>query len=274
MLTTLIIALREGLEAALIVGIVAAFLTRNGDRESMRAMWVGVTAAIVACFGVATGLYAAGQRLPFRGREIMEGTLALVAVAGVTYMIVWMKRNARGLRPELEQRAGAALAQRSSLALVAMAFLAVIREGLETAVFLLATLAQATSAASGAAGAVIGLAVAIGIGYGIYRGGVEIDLARFFKVTSALLVLVAAGLVSAAFHAFTEAGLIGFGTRPALDLSWLIAPGTVRAGLVTGVLGIEPVPTYVEIGAWLAFFAPMLWFVLHRSRGRSHMTAA
>ncbi len=267
MLTTFVIGLREGLEASLIVGIVAAFLTRNADRRALRWMWVGVASAVAVCVGAAVTLNLAGRSMSLRGRETLEGALSLVAVAGVSYMVVWMTRHAATLRFDLEGRAQAAVAERSALALVAMAFLAVIREGLETAIFLLATLGRTGSMVGGAVGAVGGVVVAVSIGYGIYRGGVRIDLGRFLRVTGVLLVLVAAGLVLSAVHEFSEAGLVRVGTRPAVDLSWLVAPGTIRAGLISGFLGLQPVPTYVEIIAWLAFLIPMIWFVT-RPAGR------
>ncbi len=267
MLTTFVIGLREGLEASLIVGIVAAFLTRNADRRALRWMWVGVASAVTVCVGAAAALNLAGRSMSLRGRETLEGALSLVAVAGVSYMVVWMTRHAATLRFDLEGRAQAAVAERSAVALVAMAFLAVIREGLETAIFLLATLGRTGSMVGGAVGAVGGLVVAVSIGYGIYRGGVRIDLGRFLRVTGVLLVLVAAGLVLSAVHEFSEAGLVRVGTRPAVDLSWLVAPGTVRAGLISGFLGLQPVPTYVEITAWLVFLIPMIWFVT-RPAGR------
>jgi high-affinity iron transporter len=266
MIATFVIGLREGLEAALIVGIIAAFLVRNGDRRSVRAMWVGVGIAVAVCVVFAVGLTAAGRRMPLRARESMEGVLTLVAVGAVTYMIVWMKRNGRGLRSELESRAGVALAEKSAFAMAGMAFLAVIREGFETAIFLTATFGQIRSATAGALGAFLGVGVAIVLGYLIYRGGVRIDLARFFTITGALLVVVAAGLVATSLHEFTEAGFIGIGTAPALDLSWLVEPGTIRGSLITGFFGVQPVPSVIEVAAWIAFLAPMIWFVTRRSR--------
>lgn len=273
MLTTFVIGLREGLEASLIVGIVAAFLNRHSDRRALRWMWVGVASAVAVCAGAAMALNLAGRSMSLRGRETMEGALSLVAVAGVSYMVVWMTRHAATLRVDLEGRAREAVAERSAMALVAMAFLAVIREGLETAIFLLATLGRTGSLVGGAVGALAGVVVAVSIGYGIYRGGVRIDLGRFLRVTGVLLVLVAAGLVLSAVHEFSEAGLVRVGTRPAIDLSWLVAPGTVRGGLIAGFLGLQPVPTYVEIVAWLAFLVPMVWFVTRPARNRRILPA-
>jgi high-affinity iron transporter len=154
-----------------------------------------------------------------------------------------------------------------------MAFVAVLREGLETAVFLLAFLGNdATSPALGALGAAIGILVSVAIGYGIYQGGVRINLQRFFRITGLVLVIVAAGLLASAVHELSEAGVITFLQDSAVDLSWLIAPGTVRSSLLTAFLGFQPVPTVAEVAAWALFLIPMLVYVsgvsLPRSRSR------
>ena len=157
MLPTFVIALREGIEASLIVGIVAAFLASNGDRRAVRWMWVGVGAGVTICLGVGIGLDALDRSLPQAGQERLESVIALTAVAMVTWMIVWMKRNARGLRASLEHSAAAALAAGTVLALVAMAFLAVLREGFETAVFLLAAFDSSTDPTAAGMGVILGL---------------------------------------------------------------------------------------------------------------------
>jgi high-affinity iron transporter len=159
-------------------------------------------------------------------------------------------------------RAGAAVAQGSVLALVVMAFLAVLREGLETAVFLLSAFQASTNPTAASAGAILGIVIAIVIGYAIYKGGVKINLAKFFTATGLVLVLVAAGLVSFAMHTGHEAGWINFGQAQLLDLSWLIKPGSVQSALFTGVLGIQPKPTVIEGLAWLVYFVPVTLFVL------------
>jgi high-affinity iron transporter len=261
MLTTFVIGLREGLEAALVVGIIAAFIIRRGDRSALRPMWWGVAAAVALSAASAIALHAANRSLTLQARETMEGILTLAAVVGITAMIVWMRRNSATLRTDLESRAGNALAVGSTTAIVGMAFVAVIREGLETAVFLLAILRNSTSPAAGALGATAGILVAIGIGYGIYRGGVRIDLRRFFRVTGVVLVIVAAGLVAGAIHSLAEAGIVTVGQASALDLSWLIEPGSVRSSLITAFLGFQPVPTFAEIIAWAAFLIPMALYV-------------
>lgn len=266
MFTTFIIGLREGLEAALIVGIVGAFLIQNGDRKSLRAMWTGVGLAVAACVGVAFAMNLADQRLPLKAREAMEGILTLLAVAGVTYMLVWMKRHSRELKSDLEAKTAAALDQNSVKALIVVAFVAVIREGLETAVFLFAILDGSSNVALGLAGAVLGIIVASAFGFAIYKGGARINLSRFFTVTGVILVLVAAGLVASSIHEFAEAGLIPWWQGPAIDLTAFVAPGSIQAGLVTAFLGFQAVPTHAEVAGWLLFLVPAAWYVLHRPR--------
>lgn len=269
MLPTFIIGLREGLEASLIVGIIAAFLIQRDQREALRPMWIGVGLALGLCAGAALILEAAGSSLPFRQREAMEGILALVAVAGVTYMVVWMRRHSRELKRSLEDHAAHALVVGSSLALVGMAFFAVLREGLETAIFMLAAFQSSRNPAVTGTGAILGVLVAVVLGYALYRGGVRIDLSRFFRITGFVLVLVAAGLLAIAVHSFAEAGIVTALQRSAFDLSWLVAPGTVRASLLTGMLGLQAVPTLAEVAVWLVYAVPMSLYVLWPQRGRT-----
>jgi high-affinity iron transporter len=264
LLVTFVIGLREGLEAALIVAIVAAFLIKNSDRRNLRPMWAGVTGAVALCVIAALTMHMIGQRLPLTAREAMEGSFTVLAVVGVTYMLVWMRRHSHQLKDDLQSKAAQALDSNSTWALVVLAFVAVLREGLETAVFLLGILTGSTSPSLGLVGAVAGIAVASLIGYGIYRGGVRINLSRFFRFTGVLLVIVAAGLLSSAIHSFAEAGLVTVGQSPAIDLSRLIVPGSVQAGLATAFLGFQPVPTYSELLAWALFLVPAGWYVLKR----------
>jgi len=265
-LPTFVIALREGVEASLIVGIVAAFLGRQGRRDALRWMWSGVALAAVLCLAVGIGLRVLGQELPERQQEGLETVVALVAVAAVSYMIVWMRNHARGIKRMLEGEVASALAQGSILALVGMAFFAVIREGLETAVFLLAVFQSSSNAGAAGAGAVLGLAVAIILGWLFYKGGVRINLARFFRATGLILVLVAAGLVAAAVHTAHEAGWLNGLQGQALDLRWLVAPGTVRAALLTSMLGLQPQPTVGEALGWLLYAVPVSLYVLWPQR--------
>jgi high-affinity iron transporter len=274
MFPTFVIGLREGLEASLIVGIIAAFLIQRDQRDALKPMWIGVVIAVGLCTAVAVVLRLVGESLPFRQRELMEGILALIAVAGVTYMVVWMRRHSRELKRHLEDHAERALLTGSVLALVAMAFFAVLREGLETAIFLLAAFQSSSDPAATGIGAALGVAVAIALGYGLYRGGVRLNLSRFFRVTGFILVLVAAGLLSSAMHEFAEAGVVSFGQATALDLSWLVKPGSVRASLLTGMLGLQPTPTMAEVAVWLLYAVPMSLYVLWPQRPRRVQPAA
>src|SRR4051812_46044122 len=273
MLPTFVIALREGLEAALIIGIIAAFLRSSDRLDALRPMWGGVGLAVALCAAVGVALRLVDEQLPHRGQEGLETVVGLVAVAMVTWMIVWMRSHAHELKGRLQDEAAGALGRGSAWALVAMAFIAVLREGFETAVFLLAAFQDSSEPLAAGVGAVLGLVVAVALGWGIYRGGIRIDVARFFRVTGAVLVLVAAGLVAAALHTGAEAGWITAGQERLLDLDWLVAPGSLRASLLTGMLGLQPEPTRIEVAGWLLYALPMLAFVLAPGRIRAPVRA-
>jgi high-affinity iron transporter len=266
-----VIGLREGVEAALIVGIIGSFLAQQGRRDALRWVWAGVALAVVLCAGVAALLNLIDENLPQRQQEAFEAIVGIVAVAFVTFMVVYMRRNARKLSGELRENAAAALATGSAWGLIAMAFLAVMREGLETAMFLLAAF-QATSGVvsplAAGLGALAGLLVATGIGLAVYRGGMRLNLQRFFKFTAALLVLIAAGLISSAIHHANEAALLTAGHAQALDLSVVVAPSSdsVVSGLITGLFGVYPFPSVAEVIGWLVYAVPMLAFVLWPQR--------
>ena len=269
MLPTLVIGLREGLEASLIVGIVAAFLRQQDRKDALRWVWLGVGVALLLVSAVAVALRIAEENLPQKEQEQLETVIGLIAVGFITWMIVWMRRNAAGLKGELESRAEKALAERSAVALVVMAFLAVLREGLETAVFLLAAFQQSTRPGLTGTGAVLGVATAVVLGYLIYRGGLHINLQKFFKITAVVLVLVAAGLLAGAAHTAHEAGWLNILQTRALDLTWAVEPGSVQSALITGMFGIQPEPTVVEVFVWLAYAIPMTIYVLMPGRRRS-----
>ena len=268
MLPTFVIGLREGAEAALIVGIIAAFLRQQGHRGALRAMWAGVILATVLCTAIAVALQLVDRALPQQQQEALETVVAAAAVAMVTFMIVWMRRHAADLAADLRAGAAGALARGSALALVGMAFVAVVREGIETAVFLLAAFQASGDATSAGAGALAGILVAVAIGAVIYRGGVRLNLGRFFRVTAAVLVVVAAGLVASAIHTAHEATWLNGLQGRAVDLSWLIQPGSVTSSLLTGVLGVQPQPTVGEAIGWLIYLVPMMVYVLWPGRPR------
>jgi high-affinity iron transporter len=272
-LPTFVVMLREGVESALIVGIVAAFLAKQGSRRALRNMWIGVLAAALVCLGGGIGLHVLSQDLPQRQQEMLETVIGAIAVGMVTYMVIWMKRHARDLSGSLRASAGTALASGSQWALVAMGFLAVLREGFESAVFLTALLNNGSDQAAGVTGAVLGLIVALGIGYGIYRGGLRLNLTKFFKFTGAILIVVAAGLVMTTFHTAHEAGWINVAQAQALDLSAVIKPGSVQASLFTGVLGIQPKPVVIELIGYLGYLIPMARYLFAPARKRPVATS-
>jgi high-affinity iron transporter len=270
MLPTFVIGLREGLEAALIVGIIAAFLGQNGRRDALPKVWLGVGIAVLICLGFGIGLHILSDSLDFTQQERLETVVGAFAVVMVTYMVLWMSKHAKGMKGELEGAASAALARGSTRALVMMAFLAVLREGFETVVFLLAVAQSTQSSGLALTGALLGIVIAAGIGYGIYRGGVRLNMGKFFRITGAVLVVVAAGLVMSTLHTAWEGQWINFGQQPALDLTWLVRNGTPLESLFTGVLGIQPRPTVLEVIGWLVYAVPMLLVVLWPRKRRAN----
>jgi len=263
-LPTFVIGLREGLEAALIVGIIAAFLGNQGRRDLLRWVLGGVVIAVLICFAAGEALHYASKELPQKQQEGLETVIGAVAVGMVTYMVVWMKRHSRDLKGQLEGLAAEAMAGRGNAgrAMVLMAFLAVFREGLETVVFAIAIFDQKTVDTSSAAwGLFLGLACATVLGYAIYRGGVRINLSKFFRVTGLVLVLVAAGLVVNALHTAHEAGWLNAGQGRTVDLSWLVSPGSVRESLLTGMLGLQAHPVTIEVVGWLVYLIPVALYV-------------
>jgi high-affinity iron transporter len=267
-LPTFVIGLREGMEAALIVGIVAAFLGQQGRRDALRQVWIGVSIAVAICIAIGIALQVISSDLPQRQQEGLEAVVGTIAVVMVTYMVLWMRRHSRHLKGDLESAAGSALASGSSKALVVMAFLAVLREGFETVVFLLATFHASGNATLSWLGAVSGILLAVILGWAIYKGGVHINLGRFFRITGIVLVVIAAGLVMMAVHTANEAGWLTVGQTQALDLSWLVRPGTPLSSFVTGVLGIQPYPVWIEVIAYLAYLVPMLILMSWPPRSR------
>ena len=266
MLPTFVIGLREGVEAALIVSIIATFLRQEGRTDALRWVWVGVISAAAICLAVGVALQIVDQELPQKEQEGLETIVGAVAVGIVTFMLVWMRRHAAGLSGHLRESTASALRDGSVKALVGMAFFAVFREGLETAVFLLAVFQNSEDPGTAGIGAILGIVCAIGIGFAIYRGGIRLNLQRFFRFTGVVLALVAAGLVASTLHTAHEAGWINFGQGQALDLTWLVVPGTWTAALLTGMLGLQPTPTNIEVIGYLVYAIPAVIYVLMPAR--------
>lgn len=211
MFVPFLIMLREGVEAALIVGIVASFLKQSGYSHMMIKVWIGVIAAALMCLGIGWLVFHQTGEMPQKEQELAESIIGFVAVGILTYMILWMQKASKSITTELHDSITAALnrGNGSGWALVFMAFLAVAREGLESIFFLLAVFHQSRSY-EGPMGATLGLLAAVVIGWLIYQGGVRINLAKFFRWTGVFLIFVAAGLVSGAFRSLHEAGILNF----------------------------------------------------------------
>lgn len=260
MLATLVIGLREGLEAALIVGMIAAFLRRNS--VSLRPMWLGVGAAVVLSALVGIILEIVSAALPQQQQEAMETIIGAVAVVIVTFMILWMSKNSRSMKSTLEAHAGSAIKGGSVFAMAGMAFLAVLREGVETAVFMVAAFQSSLSPLAAGTGAVLGLTLATAVGFLLFRGAIKLNLAKFFKATGVFLVFVAAGLVMKSLRTAHEAGWINIGQDTTVSLAWLAPNGSARSAILTGVLGIPSDPRLVEVLGWSLYLIPMLAFIL------------
>ena len=269
MFANYLIGLREGLEASLVVVILVAYLVKSGRAHLLPSIWAGVAAAVAIAMGFGALLTFGPRGLTFEAQEAIGGTLSIVAVGFVTWMIFWMARSARTLSGELRGRVDAAVqAGRASLVVVAM--LAVGREGLETALFLwAATQAAARENASTTApliGAALGLATAVLLGVLVYRGALKLDLGKFFAWTGGLLVLVAAGVLAYGVHDLQEAGILPGLYDLAFDVSHIIEPSSLSAALIKGTLNLSPAMTKLEVGAWLLYVIPVLTLFIRQVR--------
>lgn len=259
MFGTFLIGLREGLEAALVVGILIAYVRKIGRDDVVPRIWTGVGSAVVLSLGLGALLTFGTYGLTFKAQEIIGGTLSILAVGLVTWMIFWMARTARGLKRELEHQIDARL-DGPGWGLVAIGFVAVAREGLETALFLWSAVRSSGDAPLAWVGAVLGLFTAVAIGWLIYRGIVRINLGTFFTWTGALLIVVAAGILAYGIHDLQEAGVLpGPWTQGAsawaFQLSDTIDPSGLPAALLKGTIGFSPDMTKLELAVWATYLA-------------------
>jgi high-affinity iron transporter len=264
--TGLLTGLREGVEAALIVSIILAYLARTGNQRRFGRIWLGTAAAIALSAAVGALLWVSIGGLSSPAEEYFEGSAMLLAAAVVTWMLFWMRRTAANIKGELQAGVDRALTDGGVWALAILAFTAVIREGIETALFLLGQAAAATTehagAASTLAGALIGMLIAVLLGYGFYRGARVINLARFFRWTGVALIFIAGGLVSRAAHEFIGAGLIGFGTSAAFDISAVLPHepegGNLLGQVLRAVFGYSSTPEWTTLVTWLVYVIGVL----------------
>ncbi len=253
-----LIGLREGLEASLVVCILIAYVVKTGRRDALKPIWTGVGVAVGVSLAFGAGLEFGSQELTFEAQELLGGTLSIVAVVLVTWMVFWMRRTARHLRDELHGKLDAALRMGTG-ALVATAFLAVGREGLETALFVWASV-RASSDGSYAplTGVLLGLLTAVLLGWLFYRGALRIDLAKFFTWTGGMLVVVAAGVLAYGVHDLQEARFLDGLANKAFDVSATIPPDSWYGTLLKGVFNFQPNPTVLQVTVWALYLVPTL----------------
>ncbi|MEU9157729.1 iron uptake transporter permease EfeU [Streptomyces sp. NPDC048417] len=258
MFSNYLIGLREGLEASLVVCILIAYLVKTERRDALRPIWIGIAVAVLIAMGFGCALEFGSQELTFEAQEALGGSLSVVAVGLVTWMVFWMRRTARHLKTELHGRLDAALAMGTG-ALVATAFLAVGREGLETALFVWASVHAASDGTPRPLiGVALGLATAVLLGWLFYRGALRINLAKFFTWTGGMLVVVAAGVLAYGFHDLQEADWIPGLTNQAFDISGTIPPDSWYGTLLKGVFNFQPDPTVLQVTVWLLYLVPTL----------------
>ncbi len=261
----LLTGLREGVEAALIVAIVCAYLARTGNARHFGKIWAGVGVAVATSLVLGAGIFVTLGGLVEPYEQIFEGAAMLLATSVVTWMLFWMRRQAASVAGDLQRAVDRVLTEGTAWGLAVLAFTVVIREGLETALFLVG---QATAAAGGAAGAdgavavlvgaLAGLVVAAGLGYGFYRGTRVLDLRLFFRWTGVLLVFVAAGLLSNAVHEFVEIGWVTVGAGTAFDASGIL-PHEAGIGLfLRALFGYSAMPEWATLVTWASYTVVVL----------------
>jgi len=265
--TGLLTGLREGVEAALIVSIILAYLARTGNARRFGRIWLGTVAALAISAGVGAILWVSIGSLTSPAEQYFEGSAMVLAAGVVTWMLFWMRRTAANIKGELHAGVDRALTEGSLWGLSILAFTAVIREGIETALFLLGQATAAAQEDAGAAstlvGALIGILIAVLLGYGFYRGARVINLAAFFRWTGVALVFIAGGLLSHAAHEFIDAGLVGIGTATAYDISGFLPHDTNLLGqMLRAIFGYTSTPEWATLLTWLVYVVGVLTLYL------------
>ena len=268
-----LITLREGLEIALVLAILTAYLVKSHRGAELRSVFVGSLLAAAACIIAGVAVQTLTDGLEGKAEQATEGGLALASCAVLTWMIFWMRRNSRSLGGELRAKVDAAT---TTQALTLIAFIAVAREGFETVLFLLGAETQSASGGEVVIGGLIGLSVAAVLGWLIYVGGRHINLGTFFKITGALMILFAAGLAGKAAHEFRE--LAGFESGWLINSMWTLTSGPAATGasrdFIEGLFGWSPDPERIRVFAYVAYAVPVLWLYLKTTRPSAPVVAA
>lgn len=267
MFANFLIGLREGIEAGLVVGILVAYLRKIGRADVLPRLWLGIGAAIALSLATGAILTWGPYGLSFQAQEILGGSLSILAVGLVTWMILWMARNARALRGELHNKLDAAVAG-AGMGIVLLGFVAVGREGVETALFVWASANSSGSEPLGLAGALLGILAAVVVSYLIFRGFVRINLAKFFTWTGLFLVLVAAGVLAYGIGDLQEAGVLPGADAYAFSIAAAVPPTSWYGALLGGIFNFTPEPTWLQFGAWLTYLVVVATAFVLRSRTR------
>ena len=266
MLSTFIIALREGLEAALIVGILVAYVVRTERRHLLKPLWTGVGVAIAASLALGAILSFTSAELTDRGEELFAGLTSFIAVGLVTWMVFWMKRTARYLRDELHGKVDSAIST-GPISLAIVAFFAVAREGLETALFIYTNFKTVGAASTATVGLILGLGLSVVLGYAIYNRSVKLNLSKFFTITGVALIIVAAGVLSYGIHEFQELGWLPGADDFLWDVTPWIAKESILGSLLGGTIGFDTTTSIVQFIAWAGYLVAVL--VPYLSKGKS-----
>jgi high-affinity iron transporter len=272
MLSTFIIALREGLEASLIVGILVAYIVKTNRKGYLKPLWTGVISAIIASIGLGAFLTFTSVSLSDRGQELFAGVTSFIAVALVTWMVFWMKRTARNLRNELQGKLDVAVSA-GPLALAGAAFFAVIREGLETSLFVYTNFQTVADTTSSATGLILGFAVSITLGYLIYKSSIKLNLSKFFTYSGVALVIVAAGVLSYGIHEFQELGYLPGPDDFAWDVTSFIAKDSILGASLSGTIGFDTTTSWLQLGAYVLYLGSVLVPYLSKSRAKAGISA-
>ena len=269
MLANFLIGLREGLEASLVVVILIAYLVKSDRKHLLPRIWAGIAVAVGISLAFGALLTWGPRSLTFEAQEGIGGTLSIIAVGFVTWMVFWMARHARGLSGELRGKIDLA-AEAGGASLAVVAALAVGREGLETALFLWAATQAATSTGGSSVspllGALLGILTAVAMGYAFYKGVLKINLSKFFTWTGAILIVVAAGVLAYGFHDLQEAGILPGLNSLAFDVSGTIEPTSWLGTFLKGIFNFSPATTWLELTAWVLYVVPTLTIFLRRVR--------
>lgn len=295
MLATFLIGLREGLEAALVVGILVAYLRRLGRQDALPRLWAGIGLAIALALGIGAVLTFGAYSLTFEAQELIGGLLSLLAVGMVTWMIFWMQKAGRTMKATLEGGLDRALTQGGLWALIAIGFVSVAREGIETTLLLWSMVQSFGDAPMALLGALLGLAAAVVVGWLLARGAVKLDLRTFFTWTSAFLVIVAAGVLAYAIMDLQEARVLpgpftsaapidpvtgavalGWSAFPfgwAFDVTAVIPPDSTVATILQATIGFMPRMTWLQVAAWTLYIVVVGVFFLRGIRSKKPAAA-